>query len=89
MRKDRLIALINHVCSDERTRYKDFAELTGISRNTIRAVCDGRQRVNEDLEDRICELYPQYKMWFVFGEVYPEIGQISPDLEDTRKAYNG
>lgn len=89
MRKDRLIALINYECGNSRTRYKDFSEKTGISKETLRAICDGRQRINEEIEDKIIGLYPQYKMWFVFGETYPELGQLSPDIEEVRQTQEG
>jgi len=88
MMRERFIELVN--CSaEERTKYKDLEELTGIKRATLKALYEGRQRFNEEHIAAISSAFPQFKMWFVFGEVYPELGQVSPKIEDTRKAYNG
>lgn len=88
MMHERFIVLANHE-AEERTKYKDLEALTGIKRSTLKALYEGRQRFNEEHITAISEAFPQYKMWFVFGEVYPELGQISPEVEETRKAYNG
>jgi len=88
MMHERFIELVNRF-TEERTKYKDLEELTGIKRSTLKALFEGRQRFNEEHICAISKAFPQYKMWFVFGETHPELGQISPELEDTRKAYNG
>lgn len=89
MIEDRLIALINNECPEERTRYKDFAEKTGIKKETLRAICNQKQRVNAEHIEAIASTFPQYKFWFVFDEVHPEIGQISPELDQTAGDYQG
>lgn len=81
MMRDRLIVLINQLKTSDRTKNKEFGEKTGIKKETVRALADGRQKFNEDYIRAITESFPQYKMWFVFGETHPEIGQISPELE--------
>ena len=87
--KDRLIVLIDSQGSSERKRFSEFAEITGIKRDTIKALYRGIQRINEDHIGAISAAYPQYKMWLVFGEVHPEIGQISPELDQTAGDYQG
>lgn len=81
MIKDRLIGLVNHCASSERLRYKEFEEITQIPKSTVRAMCDGRQKVNTDHLEAIADAFPQFKMWLAFGETYPEIGQVSPEIE--------
>lgn len=87
MMKERLIVLVNQSATSQRTKNKEFGELTGIKKETVRALADGRQKFNEDYIQAITEAFPQYKMWFAFGETYPEIGQLSPDLEETSNNY--
>ncbi|MBB6523837.1 helix-turn-helix domain-containing protein [Pseudoteredinibacter isoporae] len=77
----RLIALINVTCPNERTKYKDFSEATGIKKETIRALCNERQKFNTDHLQAIGDAFPQYKHWLVFGEELPKSGQISPLTE--------
>ncbi len=89
MMNDRLIDLINWFGTSERKRFAEFAEKTGIERETVKNLYHQRQRINQDHITAIAKAFPKYKMWFVFGEIHPELGQISPELEDTRKAYNG
>lgn len=86
MMRERLIALVNHTCSTT-SFHKEFAELTGIDRKKVKNLMDGNQRFNEDHIKAISEAFPQYKMWFAFGETYPEIGQTSPELEETANNY--
>ena len=81
----RLIALINATCPNERTKYKDFSELTGINKETVRALCNERQKFNTDHILAISEAFPEYKHWLVFGEELPTSGQISPS---TKKIQN-
>lgn len=58
---------------------------TGIADYTWQAVETGKQVPNEEHIKALENLWPEYKIWIVFGETYPEIGQISPELEETRQ----
>jgi transcriptional regulator with XRE-family HTH domain len=58
---------------------------TGIADYTWQAVEIGRQLATEEHIKAISNLWPEYKYWLVFGETLPECGQISPELEETRK----
>lgn len=86
---ERLIALINWYGSSERKRFGEFSDKTGLERDTIKNLYHQRQRINQDHISAIAAAFPEFKMWFVFGETHPELGQVSPEIEDTRKAYNG
>lgn len=87
MKAERLIALINSLGESERKKYVKFAEMTGIKKDTLRNLCREQQRFNDEHLEAISEAFPQYKMWFAFGETHPEIGQISPELEETLDSY--
>ena len=78
--------MVNHVT---KTAYihKEFSELSGLERKKVKNLLDGNQRFNEEHIELITNAYPQFKMWFVFGETHPEIGQISPELEETADSY--
>ncbi len=64
---------------------RDLEKLTGFPEYTWRAVETGKQKMNTDHIAALATLWPEFKMWIVFGETYPEIGQISPELEATRQ----
>ena len=87
MIKDRLIALINAECPNERTKYKDFEDRVGIRKETLRALCNGRQRFNEEHIEAVASAFPDFRYWLVFGEELPESGQISPMTKATRESY--
>ncbi len=80
MIRDRLIELVNLEPS-ERLKYSKFAELTGLKRETVKNIYRGNQRINEEHIEAICNAFPQFKYWFVFGEEQPKIGQVSPSTE--------
>lgn len=84
MIEERLIALINYECPNERTKYKDFSDKTGINKETLRALCNKRQKFNSEHINVISEFYPEYKHWLVFGEELPEAGQISPMTNEVK-----
>ena len=89
MKKERLIALIDSLGESDRKKYVAFAEITGIKKDTLRNLCRGQQRFNDEHLEAIANVYPQYKMWFAFGETHPEIGQISPALDQVADDYSG
>jgi transcriptional regulator with XRE-family HTH domain len=64
---------------------RDLEKLTGIAEYTWRAVETGKQKANEEHIEALTKIWPEYKYWIVFGETCPENGQISPEIEETRK----
>lgn len=87
MKKERLIVLIDSLGEPERKKYVAFSELTGIKKDTLKNLCRGQQRFNDEHLEAIAECFPQFKLWFAFGETAPEIGQISPDIAETASDY--
>lgn len=61
---------------------RDMEKATGIAEYTWRAVETEKQQANESHITALANLWPENKIWLVFGESYPEIGQTSP--KDTK-----
>lgn len=87
MKKERLIELIDSLGLSERQKYVAFSDITGIKKDTLKNLCRGQQRFNDEHLEAIAKAYPEYKMWFAFGETIPEIGQISPEIKATSEHY--
>jgi len=64
---------------------KDLEKRTGIPEQTWRVIETGMLKPNEEHIEALSKNWPEYKYWLVFGEVIPEAGHISPELEDIRK----
>lgn len=64
---------------------RKLEEITGITDYTWQAVEIGKQKATEDHIEALAKVWPEYKYWLVFGETMPECGQISPELEETRR----
>jgi hypothetical protein len=81
MIRERLITMI------EKSGFKneELEEKTGIAATKWGNLRTRKQRVNEDHIKAIEKIWPEYKYWIVFGETMPEAGQISPEIEETRK----
>ena len=67
---------------------RDLEKITNIAEYTWRAVETGKQKPNEDHIKALSKIWPEYKVWLVFGEAMPEVGQISPELEEIRDQQN-
>lgn len=66
----------------------ELEERTGISQYKWGNLLTGKQRVNEDHINALRSVWPQFTYWLVTGETLPEAGQISPEIEDTRRNLN-
>ena len=62
-----------------------FEAETGIKAKTWANVENGLQKANEEHIKAIIEKWPKFAYWLTTGQTLPEAGQISPDLEETRK----
>ena len=62
-----------------------FADKTGLKKQTVENIEREAQKVNGEQLKAIGNEWPEYKYWLAWGEVLPEAGQISPQLEETRK----
>ncbi|MDO9049081.1 MAG: DNA-binding protein [Methylobacter sp.] len=58
---------------------------TGIKSTTWANVRLKKIRINEEHLEAIIKLFPEYAYWITTGKTLPEAGQISPELEETRK----
>ncbi|WP_255556648.1 DNA-binding protein [Methylococcus sp. Mc7] len=63
----------------------ELEERTGITAYKWGNLLTGKQRVNEDHITALTKLWPEYAYWITTGKTIPEVGQISPELEETRK----
>jgi len=64
---------------------KELEEITGISSHKWGNLKTGKQRANEEHIEAIVKKWPEYSYWITTGETLPEAGQISPELEETRR----
>jgi transcriptional regulator with XRE-family HTH domain len=64
----------------------EFGRLVGVGRKTIENIELGRQRATEDIITEICKQWPQFAYWLVTGNSRPEYGDISPEIEEVRRA---
>ena len=78
MIRENLICLIDETGSTDRKRFSEFAEKTGIGKDTLKQFYHGKQKLNNENLDQILKAFPQYAYWICTGKVAPEIGQGSP-----------
>lgn len=82
MIRERLIDLIDIYGSSPRKRFSEFAEKTGINKDTLKQFYHGKQNLNDKQLDLINKAFPEYALWIATGNTLPEAGQISPALEN-------
>jgi len=58
---------------------------SGIKSTTWANVRLKKIRINEEHLEAIVKLFPEYAYWITTGKTMPEAGQISPEIEETRK----
>lgn len=68
---------------------EEIAAETGIkySRWTTVRKTGGRARAEE--VEALCSVFPEYALWIASGNTLPSAGQVSPEIEEMREAYNG
>lgn len=49
----------------------------------------GKARCGAEEIEILGKLFPQYALWLVTGQVAPEAGQTSPDLEEIQRSESG
>ena len=69
--------------------YDEVAIKTGIGYSRWKNALNGRTKIRWEEIDAICNLFPEYEYWITRGKTAPEIGQISPELEETAQRYQG
>lgn len=80
---DRALLLINKASLDELTRAgaTNYPRWTNLKR--------GRARIGAEEIETLGRVFPKYRWWLMTGEVAPEIGQTSPDLEEIQRSESG
>ncbi|WP_238870302.1 DNA-binding protein [Halopseudomonas maritima] len=80
MIKERLISLFN----SERTSVW-FEKKTGIDRYRWGNVRNGKARLTDAEIEAVAQLFPQYALWLITGEVAPDCGQTSPEYDEANR----
>ena len=80
MIKDRLITLFNK----ERTSVW-FEKQPGIDRYRWGNVRNGKARITDAEIEAVIQIFPQYALWLVTGNIAPESGQTSPDYDEANR----
>ncbi len=62
-------------------KFKHMEELTGVKAASWKAVCEGRQRANEEHFEAIGAAWPEYSLWLLTGKIKARIEQTSPELQ--------
>jgi len=63
----------------------EFSKKTSIGSTQLANIEQKKQKAYAWHIQAIGKEWPQYAYWLVTGETIPEAGQISPELEETRK----
>ena len=80
MIKDRLITLFNK----ERTSVW-FEKQTGIDRYRWGNVRNGKARITDAEIEAVIQIFPQYALWLVTGNIAPESRQTSPEYDEANQ----
>lgn len=75
------VAAVVTAKTEPHRKFKHMEELTGVKAASWKAVCEGRQRANEEHFEAIGHCWPEYSLWLMVGKARPEMGQTSPEIE--------
>ena len=64
---------------------QEFSDLTGIPKNTLIRLEQGRNAPSGKVLMQLTNTFPQYTMWLMNDQVIEEAGQVSPEIEKARK----
>lgn len=64
---------------------QEFADLTGIKKQTLISTEQGRMACSLKTVKQVLEVFPHYTMWLMHDQVIEDAGQISPAIEEKRK----
>ncbi|WP_110631240.1 helix-turn-helix domain-containing protein [Salinicola salarius] len=77
---------IREIRETEELGRQAFCDLTGIPKQTLINVENGRNEPSFKVMRKITAVYPQYTMWLMNDQTIEEVGQISPDIEKARQS---
>lgn len=63
-----------------------FCDTTGVPKQTLINVENGRNEPSFKVMTKITQAFPQYTMWLMNDQVIEEVGQVSPEIEQARKS---
>jgi len=63
----------------------EFSLQTGIKSGQISSIENNRQKLYGWQIQAISTVWPEFAYWLATGQTIPEAGQISPEIEETRK----
>jgi len=63
----------------------ELARLTGIPKERWTSIRSRKVRASTEELEACIKLWPEFAYWLATGQTIPEVGQISPELEETRK----
>lgn len=81
---DRCLLLLTQVVP-----LKDLAEPNSKEYVRWQNIKRGKVRVGIAEAELLAKKFPQYSLWIISGQVAPDIGQISPDLEQVKRSDSG
>ena len=84
MIRDRLISLF-----DRNRTSVWFEKQTGIDRYRWGNIRTGKARLSNAEIEAVVELFPQYALWLVTGNIAPDCGQVSPEYEEANLKLEG
>ena len=64
----------------------EISKRTGVSAEKLKGPIYKKTRINQEHIEIVLELWPQFIYWLVTGETLEECGQISPEIEEIRRA---
>lgn len=67
---------------------KKLSQLSGTDHSRWLNVSKGAVRVSSEEIDVLVSVFPQYALWIASGQVIPESGQTSPELEAAGDDYS-
>jgi transcriptional regulator with XRE-family HTH domain len=65
---------------------QEFCDVTGIAKGTLIRIETSDHEPNLKAVKAITNSWPQFTLWLLNDMVLPEAGQISPEIEEVRRA---
>lgn len=62
-----------------------FEKETGIDRYRWGNIRSGKARLSDAEIEAVAQLFPNYALWLVSGNIAPECGQTSPDYDEAHR----
>jgi len=63
----------------------EFAIYCNLKGSQITNLENEKQKASIEVLEAIAEKFPQFRIWLLTGEEFPEVGQVSPMTEQTSK----